>query len=68
MFGFPIQNKDSEINALTTFLFDIFELKEKDHIRRKIHSEKSVYMRNKCYYYYFDLAKIRVGWARTTKN
>ena len=47
------------------FLFDFFELKERAHIRRKINSQRKVYIykyiRNQ-YYYYFDLAKMRVGW------
>ena len=29
MFGLPIQNKNSAINASLTFLFNYFELKEK---------------------------------------
>ena len=49
------------------FLFNFFELKERAHIRRKINSQRSVYMRNQ-YYYCFDLAKIRVVQARTTKH
>ena len=35
MFGLPIRNKNSVINASLTFLFDVFELKEKYHIRKK---------------------------------
>ena len=42
-------------------------LKEKAHIRRSINSKKkNVCMRN--HSYYFDLPKIRVDRARTTKN
>ena len=55
--------KNSAIHAS----FPFFKLKEKDYIKRKIHSEKIVYMKNQCYYY-FDLPKIRVGQVRTTKN
>ena len=53
-----------------SFLFYVFycNLKEKDHIKEIINSKKrNIYMRNK-YYYYFDLPKIRVGLARTTKK
>ena len=40
MFGFPIQNKKSAINALLPFSFDFFKFKEKDHIKRKINCKK----------------------------
>ena len=66
MFGLPIQNKNSAINASLPFLFNYFELKKK-HIRRKINRKKNVYMSNQCYYY-FDLPKIKVGQAHTIKN
>ena len=52
------------------FVFHVFfrNLKEEDHIKRNINSKK----RNVCignqYYYYFDLPKIRVCRAGTTKN
>ena len=49
--------------------FSVFycNLKEKDQIRRIINSKKrNIYMRNQ--YYYFDLTRIRVGQAHTTKN
>ena len=40
--------------------------KKKDHIRWKINSKKkNISMWNQ---YYFDMPKIRVGQARTTKN
>ena len=69
MFGLPIRNKNSVINASLTFLFDVFELKEKYHIRKKKNNnnKKSVYMRNQ-YYFYSDLTKIMVSRARTTKT
>ena len=47
-----------------SFLLDS-TLNKKDHVRRKINSEKK-YMRNQ--YYYFDLPKVRVVRVRTTKN
>ena len=47
-----------------SFLLDL-TLNKKDHVRRKINSEKK-YMRNQ--YYYFDLPKVRVVRVRTTKN
>ena len=50
MFGLPIQNKNSAINASLTLLFDLFTLKEKDPIRGKINSKKNVFMRNRYYY------------------
>ena len=53
-----IQN--SAISTSLPFLFDFFQLKEKDHIGRKM----NVYMRN--HFYYFDLAKIRVSRGHTT--
>ena len=66
MFGLPIQNKNSAINASLPFLFDFFESKEKYRIRRKINIQKRVYMTNQDYY--SDLAKIRVDRAHRTKN
>ena len=39
-FGLPIQTKNSARNVSLTFLFDFFELKEKDYIKRKINSKK----------------------------
>ena len=42
-----------------------YDLKEKYHIRRKINCERTVCLWNQ--YYYFDLPKIRVCWACTTK-
>ena len=68
MFGLPIQNENSAINDSLPFLFDFFELKEKYHIRRQINSQKkSVYMRNQSYFYFY-LAKIKVGQVGTTKK
>ena len=66
MFGLPIQNKNSAINALLLFLFDFFELKERVHTRTKRNSQKKCLHENheKClhqYHYYFHLTKIRVG-------
>ena len=54
--------------ALNYFLYLLYcNSKEKDHIRRKLNSEKkNIYMWNQ--YCYFDLPKIRVGWTLTTKN
>ena len=43
------------------FLSILLNLKEKDHIKRKIRSKKNQY------YHYFDLPKIRFGRGRTTK-
>ena len=63
LFGLPIQNKNSAINALLPFLIDFFKLKEKIHIRQKISSRKIIYMRNQYYYYYFVLPKISIGQA-----
>ena len=45
MFGLPILNESSAIYALLPFLFDFFELKEKDHIGSKMNSQK-----RKCLY------------------
>ena len=53
LFDLPIQNRDSAIKSSLP-LFDFFELKGKDHLRRKINSKKSAYMRHQ--HYYFDLA------------
>ena len=66
MLGLPIQNKSNAINASVP-LFEFFKLKEKDLTRRKINSKKIVYMRNQCFNH-FDLPKIRVTRARTTKH
>ena len=44
-FGLPILNESSAIYALLPFLFDFFELKEKDHIGSKMNSQK-----RKCLY------------------
>ena len=45
-----------------------FSNQKKIHqIKRKIHSKKNFYMTNQ-YYYYFDLPKIIVSWAHTTKR
>ena len=57
-------------NVLHFCFFMLFycNLKEKDHIRRIIKSKnRNIYKWNQ-YYYYFDLPKIRVGRARTTKT
>ena len=42
MFGFPIQNKNSAINAPLTFLIDICELKK--IVSRKINSKQKNYL------------------------
>ena len=55
----------------TKFLFSYvlyWNLKEKHHVSRNINGKKrKVYIWSQCYYY-FDLPKIRVGQARTTKT
>ena len=66
MFGLPIQNKNSAINASLPFLFNYFELKKKTY-QKKNKQKKNVYMSNQCYYY-VDLPKIKVGQAHTIKN
>ena len=56
-------------STMSSFVFYLFycNLKEKDHIRRKVNSKKVIYLSNQYYYlsnqyyYYFDLPKIRVG-------
>ena len=59
------------IPVLRDFLCILYgNLKEKDHIKRKINSKKrGVYIGNQYYYYYyFRLPKIRVCRARTINN
>ena len=60
---------DSSLSNVLNFCFYLFccNQKEKDHIRRKINSKnKNIYLPNQ--YYYFNLPKIRVDWARITEN
>ena len=53
-------------NALNFSFYSLYcNLKVKDHIRRIINSKKKKYLYE---YYCFDLPKIWVGHARTTKN
>ena len=59
-----------QMSSTLNFCFYLFccSLKEKDSIRGKINSKKkNAHMWNQ-YYYYFDLPKIGVGQACTTKN
>ena len=60
---------DSTMSNAPNFCFYVFfNLKEKDYIRRNINSKKrNIYVWNQ-YYYYFDLPKIRVSQAHTTKK
>ena len=53
---------DSTMSSVLTFYIYMFywDLKEKDHIRRKVKIGNR-------YFDCFDLPKIRVGWARATK-
>ena len=61
---------DSTVSSALNFCFLSILLhpkRKRYYIRRKINSkEKNVYIWNQ--YYYFDLPKIGVGRARTTKN
>ena len=60
---------DSMLSNVLIFRFYPFycNRKEKNHIRRKINSnKKNIYLWNQ--YYYFDLPKIRVRQACMTKN
>ena len=55
--------RDSPMSSVLDFRFSYTLLQPKRKINGK---KKNVYMRKQ--YYYFDLPKIRVGRARTTKN
>ena len=56
------------LSNVLNFVFIYFVATEKKKIRRSINSNnKNIYAWNQ-HYYYFDLPKIRVGQARTTKN
>ena len=55
-----------QIVVFHVFDFYVFNLKEKDHIKRNINSKKrNVYAGNQ---YYLGLPQIRVGRVYTTKN
>ena len=54
---------DSPMSSVLNFCFSYTLLQPKRNIKGK---KKNVYIRNQ--YYYFDLPKIRIGQARTTKN